>query len=100
MLSMECRKAFEFAGLVDNIQPQIKKAVDLCSLYAGSSSTRSILDRDASSNVIGALWQDTAEHQTAIDKKQLATSVLGNSLVDALVEENRQPPDVSLLITE
>ena len=32
-----------------------------------------------------------------IDKKQLAVSILGESMVHTLVEENRQPPDVSVI---
>lgn len=57
-----------------------------------------IAGQDTHSTAIGALWKnyDGCEEQDTLDKKELATSILGKSLVDALVEEKRQPPDVSV----
>lgn len=73
VLAVECRKAFEVARLVDSIQPQIRKAVDLCSSYSPTISK--LINREAASRT---LWKENKrEHQMAMDKKELATSVLG-----------------------
>ena len=91
VLSTECWKAFAAAGLEDSDHPQIKRTLELCSSYI-SSSTRAKTDVCA----IGTLWKEDGHEQEApVDKKELATSILGEDLVATLVEKNRQPPDVS-----
>jgi len=97
MLANECKKAFEAAGIESSEHPQIKKAVNLCSLYAPKShiSRRN----DAASSRIGKFWKSDEDliEDKLVDRKEAAISKLGKSLVDTLLEENHQPPDVSLL---
>ena len=35
------------------------------------------------------------EQETLVDKRQLASSIIGEDLVATLIERDRQPPDVS-----
>ena len=48
-------------------------------------------------SAIGELWKTDERKQAGklpADNRELATSILGTSLVQTLVEEDRQPPDV------
>lgn len=91
-LSTECRKAFAAAGLEYSDNPQIRRAFELCS----TSSSHDVHTEAAVA--IGILWKrDGHEQETSDDRKELATSILGEDLVGAMVEEKTQPPDVSCI---
>ncbi len=95
LLAKECMKAFEVAGVSTSEEPQIKKAVDLCTAHL-PQPTR---PRKTMSTAIATLWKDQAgpsTHPCSEDRKDLATSVLGEKLVGVLTEESKQPPDVSI----
>ena len=93
VLAKECMKAFEVAGLITSDEPQIKKAVDLCSSYIPQTSRHKPA---TPSTAIAALWKGEASAAPHLeDKCDLATAVLGEKLVETLTEEKRQPPDVS-----
>ena len=75
--------------------PQIQKAIDLCTQYipkAGKKLT--------ASSSISALWKKSEErrplsHETP---QSLATAVLGENLVATITEKKQSPPDVSYII--
>lgn len=95
VLARECMKAFETAGVLTSDEPQIRKAIDLCSSYIPHTSR---CKATAPSTAIATLWK--GERNAPLlpcpeDKKDLATSILGEKLVETLTEEKRQPPDVS-----
>ena len=100
VLAMECRKAFEAVGMEQSQHPQVRKALNLCSSYASPSNKP---PNKCASSTVADLWRKDLGGEldndgvAAQDKKQLATSVLGESMVQTLVQENRQPPDVSVL---
>ena len=86
--------AFEVAGIKNSDDPKIRKAVDLCSSYLPQTARC----RVTTSTSIATLWkeqQSGSELPGPVDKKELATSILGEKLVDTLTEKNQQPPDVS-----
>ena len=92
-LSAECRKAFAAAGLEDSDNPQVQKALQLCSSHATNQNTGV---RTKAAVAIGGLWKrDGCEEEIPVDRKELATSILGEDLVATLTEESHQPPDVS-----
>ncbi len=96
-LSTECSKAFAAAGLENSDNPQIRKALDLCSSHVTSSHGTGVGHTKAAV-AIGRLWKrDGQEQETSVDRKEMATSILGEDLVATLVEENCRPPDVSLI---
>ena len=99
MLSTECRKAFVAAGLQDSDHPQVRRALELCLSHAtGSHSTGAGGTKTTES--VGALWKkDGHDHKSTEDTKELACSILGKELVDALIEKDHQPPDVSQFST-
>ena len=97
-LAKQCSMAFKAAGMMENQHPQVRKALDLCSLHSPSHKPT----QQHATSSIADLWKDDAGpevHTMPVDKKELATSILGKSLVDTLVEENREPPDVSMHVT-
>ena len=97
-LAKQCSMAFKAAGMMENQHPQVRKALDLCSLHSPSHKPT----QQHATSSIADLWKDDAgpeAHTMQVDKKELATSILGKSLVDTLVEENREPPDVSMHVT-
>ena len=97
-LAKQCSMAFKAAGMMENQHPQVRKALDLCSLHSPSHKPT----QQHATSSIADLWKDDAgpeAHTMPVDKKELATSILGKSLVDTLVEENREPPDVSMHVT-
>ncbi len=95
VLATECMKAFEAAGLQTDDHPQVSKAVKLCSAYVSQSARRKAT---TSSSVVAALWKEQACTSAPVppseDMKDLATSILGEKLVDALTEKKQDPPDV------
>ena len=96
VLAKECMTAFEVAGLKNSDDPKIRKAVDLCSSYLPQTARC----RVTTSTSIATLWkeqQSGSELPGPVDKKELATSILGEKLVDTLTEKNQQPPDVSYM---
>ena len=96
VLAKECMTAFEVAGLKSSDDPKIRKAVDLCSSYLPQTARC----RVTTSTSIATLWkeqQSGSELPGPVDKKELATSILGEKLVDTLTEKNQQPPDVSYM---
>ena len=91
VLAAECKKAFVAGGLQNSLHPQVRRAVEVCSSYTTCST-----DTMKASPHIAELWKtDVGLSEMPTDKKQLATSVLGASLVETLTEDKRQPPDVS-----
>ena len=94
LLAAECSKAFVATGMEQNEHPQVKKALELCSSYTSRGQKPS--HKDTTSSAIASLWKQSEENEEmSTDRKKLATSILGKHLVDTLVEEDRQPPDVS-----
>lgn len=95
VLSTECRKAFAAAGLEDSTHPQIRRALELCSSHVHDTGAEHL---KPAISAIGSLWKSDGhdEQETSVDKRRLATSILGTDLVQKLVEENREPPDVSI----
>ena len=96
LLATECSKAFVAVGMEQSKHPQVKKAWDLCSTYASSALKND--QKNLTSSGIGELWKRDGNTEDAAlpeDKTLLATSILGTSLVNTLVEKNHEPPDVS-----
>ena len=85
VLAEECIKAFEVSGLSGSNNLQVKKVMDLCSLYA----PRAIKKATTTSSSIAALWKQSVE--TDVSPKQapqfLATSLLGENLVATIRRE-------------
>ena len=84
------------AGLEQSEHPQVQKAMNLCSSYTHPS--HKTIHKSRVSSAFGELWKkdEISEDDAALaDQKKLATAVLGESLVDTLVERDLQPPDVS-----
>ena len=95
MLAFECTQAFKAAGIEKSSHPQVQKAINLCSSHIFTPSLKSG-PKNITSSAIGTLWKRGEGNEEEItDRKELATSVLGTSLVNTLVEENHEPPDVS-----
>jgi hypothetical protein len=93
VLARECSMALRAVGVEQSKHPLVVKALAHCSSYYSSPAqtkkvTCSVMD----------LWKGHEADVTTIpvDKKELATTILGKNLVDTMVEEKRQPPDVSL----
>ena len=100
ILAAECNNAFLKAEMQLSQHPQIRKAMDLCSSYTASAGQKSI--KDATSCAIGDLWKRDVGPENDVlpaDNKQLATCILGRSMVDTLVEEDHQPPDISIMFS-
>lgn len=97
VLAGECIRAFEVARMEQSRNPQVMKAIALCSSYA-SPNLKPKMKPMASSAIVDLWKRDVCheDHAVPADKKQLATSILGQNMVDTLVEENHQPPDVRL----
>ncbi len=90
-LASTCHKAFEVAGLINSEQEAVKDAVELCKLHLPQPK-----ESKKQSSAIAHLWKKpTEETHSSKDPVKLATSVLGEKLVDTLTEKNREPPDVS-----
>lgn len=95
VLALECSQAFEAVGMDKSSHPQVQKAINLCSSHISTPSHKSA-PKDMASSAIGTLWKrGEGDEEEITDRKELATSILGTSLVNTLVEENREPPDVS-----
>lgn len=96
VLAFECSRAFEAAGMENCSHPQVQKAIDLCSSYTCTPSHSA--PKDIASSTIATLWKrGEGDEEDIADRKELATSILGASLVNTLVEEHHEPPDVSFL---
>ena len=99
-LAIECLQAFESAGLIESENPQVIKATKLCLSYAPRAVTNMHeTSRRSTSCAIADLWKqndpvnnDKDGHPP--DAQSLAESLLGDQLVDKVMEKNRQPPDV------
>lgn len=91
-LSSMCLKAFHSADMVDNPNSDVEKAIELCRSYLPKSSSK--LDKGFSS--VAQLWKEAAPMELNIeDKVELASKVLGDKLVDTIIERYKEPPDVS-----
>ena len=82
MLAVECIKAFEAVGM-DRSEHQVKKALALCSSYA--APCKKPTNKRVALSTVADLWrQDMSGELEAdtlpIDKKQLAVSILGETL--------------------
>ena len=100
ILAAECNNAFLKAEMQLSQHPQIRKAMDLCSSYTASAGQKSI--ENATSCAIGDLWKRDVGPENDVlpaNNKQLATCILGRSMVGTLVEEDHQPPDVSIMFS-
>lgn len=96
VLATECMKAFKAAGMEESDDPQVKKAVGLCSSYLPQTREQ----KQATCVTIADLWKGEKIEPAVLpsqSKRDLASSLLGQKLVDTLTEEQRQPPDVSKL---
>lgn len=94
VLASECLKAFEVAGMKESDEPQVKKAIELCSSYVPKAIEHS------TSSSIAALWKESSEmgaHRLQMPHS-LATAVLGETLVATITEDKHKPPDVSVLV--
>ncbi len=93
VLAKECMTAFEVAGLKTSEDPQVRRAIDLCSSYLPQTTRL----KATTSTAIATLWKQQPsdlELPGPSDKRELVTSVLGEKLVDTLTEKKQQPPDV------
>ena len=83
MLAVECIKAFEAVGMDRSEHHQVKKALALCSSYP--APCKKPTNKRVASSTVADLWrQDMSGELEAdtlpIDKKQLAVSILGETL--------------------
>ena len=91
-LAAQCNKAFIVAGLKESAHPEVRKALELCSSHLTCRAT----NKEKALPPIAGLWKEQQSFsQTIEDKKELATSVLGEDLVATLTEDKHQLPDVS-----
>ncbi len=94
VLAKECMAAFEVAGMKTSDDPRVKRAVELCcSSYLPQTSRL----KATTSTAIATLWKQQPSDLDLpgpSDKRELATSILGEKLVDTLSERNQQPPEV------
>ena len=83
VLAAECKKAFAAGELLHSQNPQVQKAVKLCSSY-----TTCRTDVMKASPHMAELWKTgVGLSERMPDKKLLATSVLGASLIETLTED-------------
>ena len=91
-LAKEYTKAFMSTNLMDSDNPQVVKAVKLCSSHY-SASGKGVKSLPS----FAAVWNDEngelkSKHG---DRKEHAKRVIGTDLVGTIIEENHEPPDVS-----
>ena len=103
-LAVECLRAFKEAKVQNSDLPQVRKAIEMCLSYTPRAETSSALQRNTSA--IATLWKKekpgtSAEaNDNAMDSQAIATTVLGEKLVAAIMQEKHQPPDVSFCVQE
>ena len=87
LLAKECTKAFADAKET----PQVSKALKLCSTYYCPTDPNR-----QPPPVIEHIWKESPiEAVVTADKKEHATMIIGEKLVETITEQNREPPDVS-----
>ena len=99
VLATECLKTFEAAGLRNSEDLQVRKATDLCLMYAPQLKHKTF-NRDMSHQMtqVQTQQQQQSNLYTECQKpaaQSLAESNLGGKLVYTVTEKKRQPPDVS-----
>lgn len=89
-----CLQALETLDETSSSSPAIQDAITLCKTYTRSKKPQA--KRKLSK--IGELWQsshtDEGSYLPEDDKVEVATGVLGESLVSVIREEHREPPHV------
>lgn len=89
-----CGNALGNLGAHSSNDPQVKNAIELCDSYLSLKKKKMSV-----SQKLNQLWKSgelsASQDEISTDPAQIASAVLGNSLVDAITEKDKQPPDVS-----
>lgn len=100
ILAKECAKAFEVAGLSENENPHVRRAITVCSSYVWSKP--GFEQRSSKSSTIERLWKQQmteTDEANRTNPSNLASTILREKLVETLTEKKHQPPDVSCMFT-
>ena len=99
LMAQQCTEAFKVSGLMESENTNVRRAIDLCASYLGVPQASKVPKTTSS---IATLWKqqvlDESEQSTSKNPSDLASSVLGEKLMDTLTEKNREPPDVCSIV--